>query len=220
MISDPSTARSDDLASPGSGHGPGPQTAHVELRRARAGGRGRPLARLALASALTMALAAGTLVSAIDGLIADPGAAPRRPVPPPPPATAMAPRGAPPSAAMTGEGPSTTDRPLRPRGSGRPPASSPPPPPGDASPPSTGFTAMLGRLRDTVERGVDAGEIRDDVGVDLRNLIASAREVDPDDSARVRERTGALKDKVQTRVREGGIARRRGDDLLRILSAG
>jgi serine/threonine-protein kinase len=79
---------------------------------------------------------------------------------------------------------------------------------------------MLGRLRTSVERGVDAGEIRGDVGVDLRNLIASAREVDPDDSARVRERTGALKAKVETRVREGGIARRRGDDLLRILSSG
>lgn len=80
------------------------------------------------------------------------------------------------------------------------------------------FREMLGKLRFAVDQGVDARQIRDDVGLDLHNLIrgafADSGSGDPD---LIRHHLAKLREKVSTRKREGAITPHRAAELQLIL---
>jgi serine/threonine-protein kinase len=111
----------------------------------------------------------------------------------------------------------------RSRADGRAPRPSPEPGPEEPAGtaparPDDRFADLLRRLRTSIDQGLGAGEIRDDVALDLRNVLADVRrEVDPDDPREVRDGVARLREKVATRTREGAITRHRADELLLIL---
>jgi len=106
----------------------------------------------------------------------------------------------------------------------RPAHQTAPQPPGTASPvppvtPPDAYEA-LSRMRRSVDQGLSASEVRVDVAIDLDNIIsalqaqlAAGQHVDVD------QRVSELRTKITQRVREGGLAQKRADDLTRALSA-
>ena len=88
-----------------------------------------------------------------------------------------------------------------------------------AATPPTALEA-LSRMRRSVDQGLAASEVRVDVAVDLDNVIgnlqaqlANGTQVD------VNQRVSELRTKIAQRVREGGLAQNRADDLTQALSA-
>jgi serine/threonine-protein kinase len=119
---------------------------------------------------------------------------------------------APPTATPTA-GPTPTDPPAdAPTG---PPASTPttvsPPPPSTASTePAIGLTEAVDGVISVVEAGQATGEIRDDVAVDLINLLRQLHTASPDDVGR---RVAELQQKVRARAAEGSLDRAYANDL-------
>jgi eukaryotic-like serine/threonine-protein kinase len=78
----------------------------------------------------------------------------------------------------------------------------------------------LARVQRSVDEGIAAEEIREDVAHDLDNLIGELHERLADGRLRsARERVEKLQRKVEERVQEGAIAPARAGDLSRALSA-
>jgi serine/threonine-protein kinase len=87
-----------------------------------------------------------------------------------------------------------------------------------ANPP--GAIAALTRMRHSVDEGLAASEVRVDVAVDLDNLISGLQaELAAGAHVDVNQRVGELRSKIAERIREGGLARTRANDLTRTLSA-
>ena len=61
-----------------------------------------------------------------------------------------------------------------------------------------------------VEAGQAAGQIRDDVAVDLINLLRQLDDASPEDVGR---RVAELQQKIRDRLDEGGLARTYADEL-------
>ncbi|MFG2007135.1 hypothetical protein ACGFNU_49100 [Spirillospora sp. NPDC048911] len=77
---------------------------------------------------------------------------------------------------------------------------------------------MLNKFWFAIGQGLDAHEIRDDVGVDLRNLTRRAyQDSGSDDLRRLRRHVTDLRGKVETRKREGAITPHRAAELNLIL---
>jgi serine/threonine-protein kinase len=97
-----------------------------------------------------------------------------------------------------------------------PPVSAPPPASDTAAPPEPaptraetsqavlGVDEAVGRVASEVEAGQAAGRIRDDVAVDLLNLVRQLEQVD---RAEIPARVDQLRQKVRIRVTEEGIDR-------------
>ncbi|MGI5204235.1 hypothetical protein ACQEU6_21965 [Spirillospora sp. CA-108201] len=91
-----------------------------------------------------------------------------------------------------------------------PPVSTAPEPP----PPQTpSVEEVLVRLRYAVDEGVAAGDVRDDVGLDLGNVIERML----DHGERSRADVASLRHKIATRAREGAITGGRAERLRMIL---
>ncbi|MFI0452051.1 hypothetical protein [Actinomadura sp. 6N118] len=175
---------------------------------------------IAFAVLVVASLAATTLQIAISAALTDDGDLLSRPIPRPPattgasnpqPAPSSSP--SPPVANSASPDPSTVspDRPTSPR----PTVSRPSIP---VTPLPVRFREMLGKFRFSVDQGVAARQIRDDVGLDLNNLIRGAFEDsgsgDPD---LLRQHLAKLREKVGTRKREGAITPHRAAELQLIL---
>ncbi|MFB4311171.1 hypothetical protein [Actinomadura sp. GTD37] len=112
-----------------------------------------------------------------------------------------------------------------------PPASAPDPDAPDAEPPSAGPPEPAGpppetrihdallRLRSSVYQGVAAGDVRDDVGLDLTNVIEHILDRPWSPLDRRRADVARLQYKISTRAREGAISGRRAERLRLILDA-
>ncbi|NVI87267.1 hypothetical protein HUX53_08310 [Actinomadura sp. BRA 177] len=77
--------------------------------------------------------------------------------------------------------------------------------------------AALLRLRSSVYQGVAVGDVRDDVGLDLTNVIESMLDRQWSPLDRRRADVAYLQHKISTRTREGGITGGRSRQLHRIL---
>ncbi|WFE62106.1 serine/threonine-protein kinase [Micromonospora sp. WMMD714] len=111
----------------------------------------------------------------------------------------------------------------------QPPADPTPPPAprratGTPTPPRTtstpdggqgagGLTEAADRMRRLVDDGVRTGEIREDVGIDLRNVLANLTRAAAAGSPDVPAQAVALREKVTRRVDEGGITATYGRQL-------
>jgi eukaryotic-like serine/threonine-protein kinase len=99
-----------------------------------------------------------------------------------------------------------------------PPPPSPPPPP-SSSPPAVeggeGIEAAVQDVTTAVEEGRSAGRIREDVAVDLLNLLQQLNSAPP---AEVPGRVDALQQKVRQRVGERGLDAAQADVLQARLS--
>ncbi|MEV4008754.1 hypothetical protein [Actinomadura sp. NPDC049753] len=91
-----------------------------------------------------------------------------------------------------------------------PDAAEPPPP---QAPPKPSVAEILVRLRRAVDAGVAAGDVREDVGLDLGNVIERML----DHGQRGRADVAALRYKIATRAREGAITVGRAEQLRVIL---
>ncbi|GAA0364307.1 serine/threonine protein kinase [Actinoallomurus spadix] len=104
-------------------------------------------------------------------------------------------------------------------------AAPPPAPPPTArqvrtrtAPAPAGTVEALTRMRRTVDEGTAAREVRSDVAVDLDNIItALTNEVAAGRRVDLRQRITDLRQKIITRLGEGGLTRGRADALLREL---
>jgi hypothetical protein len=96
------------------------------------------------------------------------------------------------------------------------PSEEPKPPKTSASPESRIHDALL-RLRSSVYQGVTAGDVRDDVGLDLTNVIEGMLDRQWSPLARRRADVAYLQHKISTRTREGAITGGRSEQLHRIL---
>jgi serine/threonine protein kinase len=174
--------------------------------------RTRPHRRLALVAGGTAAsIVAGLTLAAHDGastpisapVTAPPGAASPAALT----ATPVTPVTSPaPASPTTGRSDESSSRSARAR-----------PTPTTSSPP--GAIDALTRMRRSVDEGMASGQVRPDVAVDFDNLIgglqgelAEGRQVD------LRGRVAMLRTKIAVRLREGGLARARADDLRATLS--
>jgi hypothetical protein len=90
-------------------------------------------------------------------------------------------------------------------------ASEPPPP--EPPPTEPSVDEVLVRLRDAVDQGVAAGDVRDDVGLDLGNVIERML----GHGERSRADVASLRHKIVTRAREGAITGGRAEQLRVIL---
>ncbi|WP_338740005.1 hypothetical protein [Actinomadura luteofluorescens] len=97
----------------------------------------------------------------------------------------------------------------------RPPpvSTAPEPPPPQAPPTEPSVEDVLVRLRHAVDEGVAAGDVRDDVGLDLGNVIERML----DHGQRSRTDVASLRHKIATRAREGAITGGRAEQLRVIL---
>ncbi|CNF72572.1 Uncharacterised protein [Mycobacterium tuberculosis] len=98
------------------------------------------------------------------------------------------------------------------------PAEEPPAePPATSVPPETRIRDALLRLRSAVYQGVADGDVRDDAGLDLTNVIEGMlrRQWSPLD--RRRADVAYLQHKISTRTREGAISGGRAEELRLIL---
>ncbi|MGB2569762.1 serine/threonine-protein kinase [Micromonospora citrea] len=68
-----------------------------------------------------------------------------------------------------------------------------------------GLTEAAERLRTLIDDGVRSGDIRSDVGVDLRNVLANLTREAADGRADLAEPVARLREKVTRRVQEGAI---------------
>ncbi|WP_433183457.1 protein kinase domain-containing protein [Actinoallomurus sp. CA-150999] len=85
-----------------------------------------------------------------------------------------------------------------------------------ATPPGT--VDALTRMRRTVDEGMAVREVRSDVAVDLDNVITNlTNEVAAGQSVDLRQRITDLRQKILTRLSEGGLTKSRADTLLREL---
>ncbi|MEO3822359.1 hypothetical protein [Actinomadura sp. B10D3] len=98
-----------------------------------------------------------------------------------------------------------------------PPAPEPttgePEPPEPKDPPGTSVHEALLRLRHSVHEGIAAGDVRDDVGLDLTNVINGMLHR----GRQGRRDVAFLQHKIATRTREGGISGGRARELHVIL---
>jgi serine/threonine-protein kinase len=73
-------------------------------------------------------------------------------------------------------------------------------------------------VRQSVSQGVDAGEIRQDVGVDLNNVVGNLqRDLAAGQQVDLHQRVAEIRDKIATRFREGAITLNRADTLISLL---
>jgi serine/threonine protein kinase len=85
--------------------------------------------------------------------------------------------------------------------------------------PSDAIDALT-RMRRTVDEGMAVREVRSDVAMDLDNLITNlTNELAAGQRVDLRRRVTELREKILTRLREGGLAKDRADTLLRELPA-
>ncbi|WP_396449735.1 hypothetical protein [Actinomadura sp.] len=107
-----------------------------------------------------------------------------------------------------------------------PPTAAPEPPDGDPSypeppetsaPPGSRIHDALLRLRSSVYQGVAAGDVRDDVGLDLTNVIEGMLDRQWSPLDRRRADVAYLQHKIATRTREGAISSGRAEKLHLIL---
>ncbi|WP_207929401.1 hypothetical protein, partial [Actinomadura sp. 6K520] len=104
-----------------------------------------------------------------------------------------------------------------------PPATSAPPPAPEGTPsrtpesPEPGLHEALLRLRFAVNEGVETGDVRDDVGLDLNNVIENILDRPRDALESRRADVAHLQHKIATRAREGAIDGDRADELHHIL---
>lgn len=91
----------------------------------------------------------------------------------------------------------------------------PPPTPEPPPPQTPSVEEILVRLRHAVDEGVAAGDVRDDVGLDLGNVIERML----DHGRRSRADVASLRHKIATRAREGAITGGRAEQLRVILDA-
>ncbi|MEH0846213.1 serine/threonine protein kinase, partial [Micromonospora sp. CPCC 205711] len=68
-----------------------------------------------------------------------------------------------------------------------------------------GLTEAAGRLRQLIDDGVRTGDIRDDVGLDLRNVLGNLTREVADGDSDLATPVALLREKVVRRVDEGGI---------------
>lgn len=179
-----------------------------EVRHPR---RGVRIPWLALAGAAATAVAATVLVAGIGDALAGPDSSAGRLLPlqaaSPPITKTPSPS---PSSPPTGQSYTPPSTPPA-----APPRTEPPP---DRVPPGLRIDEALVRLRASVDQGVAAGDVRDDVGLDLANVIDDMldRRHSPLDHRRAD--VAALQRKIATRAREGAIAGGRAARLDRILA--
>jgi serine/threonine-protein kinase len=87
-----------------------------------------------------------------------------------------------------------------------------------ATPP--GVLEALSRMRRSVDAGLAASEVRVDVAIDLDNIISGLQaQLATGQHVDVNQRVSELRTKIAQRVREGGLAQKRADDLTQALSA-
>ncbi|WP_433467140.1 hypothetical protein [Spirillospora sp. CA-128828] len=96
-----------------------------------------------------------------------------------------------------------------------PPRSETPDPP-MAAPMADIHDALL-KLRRSVDQGVAVGDVRDDVGLDLTNVIEGMLDEGRGPRRRARANITYLQNKIATRTREGGISDDRAEELHLIL---
>ncbi len=73
---------------------------------------------------------------------------------------------------------------------------------------------VLGQIQATIRRGVASGQIRQDVGVDLTNLLQPVQgDLVAGNTAGVAQLVGGLKAKLTTRLGEGAITPAAGRQL-------
>ncbi|WP_446211223.1 protein kinase domain-containing protein [Micromonospora sp. IBSANI012] len=97
---------------------------------------------------------------------------------------------------------------LPPRESTAAATSAPPPrprPTPDGGQGAGGLTEAAERLRRLIDDGVRSGDVRTDVGTDLRNVLANLTRAAADGRSDLAEPVALLRDKVTDRVDEGGI---------------
>ncbi|MFI0482372.1 hypothetical protein [Actinomadura sp. 9N215] len=159
-------------------------------QRARPG-RGFRLPWLALAGVAATIVAAATLVAGIGDTL-DGGGPPGRLLP------------------LHAASPPLTPPPNDP---GRAPSTPVAPP----ESPETRLHDALVRLRLSVSRGVDAGDVRGDVGLDLTKVIEQILDRPWTPLEHRRADVGRLHQRIAVRARQGTIAGRRADELHLIL---
>ncbi|GAB3815363.1 hypothetical protein GCM10027605_62530 [Micromonospora zhanjiangensis] len=161
---------------------------------------GRPAYRPSLPLVLTAAaVAALSMVAAVlIGTML--GRSDFRTVPP----AANGPTAVPPAVAPSTTAPGApVPGPVEPAQSG---PTSPAAPTGQAEPTGQTVQAALNRLDRLVDEGVSTGVIRDDVGLDLRNVIHNLRtDLTRGEPVDLGARTATLREKIATRTGEGGI---------------
>jgi serine/threonine protein kinase len=87
-----------------------------------------------------------------------------------------------------------------------------------ATPPTA--LEVLSRMRRSVDEGLAASEVRVDVAVDLDNVIGNLQsQLSTGAHVDVSRRVSELRTKIAQRVREGGLAQNRANDLTQALSA-
>ncbi|MCO5974476.1 protein kinase domain-containing protein [Actinoallomurus soli] len=131
-----------------------------------------------------------------------------------------------PSPAPVTSGPATPGA-TPPGSSSAAPAVPPPSPPPTArqvrartAPTPAGTVEALTRMRRTVDEGMAVREVRSDVAVDLDNIItALTNEVAAGQRVDLRQRCTDLRQKIVTRLGEGGLTQSRADTLLHELPA-
>ncbi|GAA4613699.1 hypothetical protein GCM10023195_59460 [Actinoallomurus liliacearum] len=107
------------------------------------------------------------------------------------------------------------------------PAAAPPAPPSQAhrvrtrmAPTPSGTVEALTQMRRTVDEGMAVREVRSDVAVDLDNIITTlTNEVAAGQRVDLRQRLTDLRQKIITRLGEGGLTKNRADTLLGELPA-
>jgi pyruvate/2-oxoglutarate dehydrogenase complex dihydrolipoamide acyltransferase (E2) component len=98
-----------------------------------------------------------------------------------------------------------------------PPPEAEPTPAEPMDPPATSVHDALLKLRRAVDEGVAAGDVRDDVGLDLANVIDGMLDQGRRPREHRRRDVAYLQHKIATRTREGGISGGRAEELHLIL---
>jgi serine/threonine-protein kinase len=180
---------------------------------ARSGSRGR----LLLAAGGTTAAAAAALGLVLSGAAFQTVAAPSD-------ASSSSVSASPDTLNASPERPVTDTSPPSPQSDRHRPVRPDTPSPTETTPHVLGATApdalaALSRMRHSVDEGLAASEVRVDVAVDLDNLIGNLRaQLAAGTAVNVDQQVSALRTKIAQRVREGGLAQNRADDLTQALS--
>ena len=194
----------------------GPEPRRDEIRGPRHGLR---VPWLALAGVAATVVAAGTLVAGIGDTLSSRDASTGRLLPlqaaSPPPADSPDP--ASPTAEASAEASAGASAEATPEQPG-PPSDRPSDPPSDP-PPETRLHDALLRLRSSVYQGAAEGDVRDDVALDLTNVIEGILRQPWSPLARRRADVASLQHKISTRTREGAISDHRAAKFQHILDA-
>ncbi|SCG53257.1 serine/threonine-protein kinase [Micromonospora coxensis] len=180
-----------DGASAAAPHGDHSKTTPGHRRRAARPGSRRPLV---LVGGLALVVTTAALIA--------PTLTPRSPAPP---SNAL------PTTAPVTDPPATPDdqitvppaAPTATATSTSPPSRPQPAPDGGQG--AGGLTEAAERLRTLIDDGVRSGDIRSDVGIDLRNVLANLTREAADGRADLAEPVARLREKVTRRVQEGAI---------------